>query len=98
MEFKGTKGRWKLANIDDYSAPKGGYIIDENGNVVCSLFSGAKLNGKSKSIEEIKANALLVSKAPEMFEMLKSCLLAFQQIGMEEPQGLKQLIKEATTL
>ena len=45
-----------------------------------------------------KENALLISKAPEMLEMLESCLLAFQQLGLKEPEGIKQLIKEATEL
>ena len=48
--------------------------------------------------EEAEANALLISKAPEMLEMLKSCMKSFEQMGMQKPIGIEQLIKEATEL
>lgn len=42
------------------------------------------------------ANALLISKAPEMFEMLVSCAKTFKLLGMKEPDGIIQLLKEIT--
>ena len=37
-------------------------------------------------------------KYDEMLEMLESCVLAFEQMGMKEPVGITQLIKEAKEL
>jgi hypothetical protein len=37
-------------------------------------------------------------KYDEMLEMLESCVLAFEQMGMKEPIGITQLIKEAKEL
>lgn len=57
-----------------------------------------------KQIKELKANAKLISKAPEMLDMLIKCKdalyeLANHQDGWDEDiHKLKQLIKEATTI
>jgi hypothetical protein len=87
MEFKGTKGGWeaKRLNIINYS-----YIA-----------SGDKFIANIAEGEETKANALLISKAPEMLEML-------QKFVSMSPNGViaiadlmdkaEQLIKEATEL
>jgi uncharacterized HAD superfamily protein len=83
--FKGTKGKW--VKHDDL------VISEDNHKVVCISPSTFDL-----PTNNWKANALLISKAPEMLEMLESCLLAFQQLGLKEPEGIKQLIKEATEL
>jgi hypothetical protein len=37
-------------------------------------------------------------KYDEMLEMLESCVLALGQMGMKEPVGITQLIKEAKEL
>jgi hypothetical protein len=37
-------------------------------------------------------------KYKEMLEMLKSCVLVFDQLGMKEPTGVTELIKSATEL
>lgn len=50
--------------------------------------------------EEAKANALLISKAPEMLGMLKQCVETLEfggQIGFTYMEA-KQLIKEATEI
>ena len=64
MEFKGTKGKWYLSNSDTI-------LRSENGSEICD-YSGYKT-----AVEEDKANALLISKAPEMLEMLNECYKYF---------------------
>ena len=82
--FKGTKGTWDWY-FDEYDS---NYEVTGEKVVVKTI---------SESSED-RYNALLISKAPEMLEMLKSCVLAFKQLGMQEPEGIKKLIKEATEL
>lgn len=95
MEFKGTKIKWELE-----------YLCDEN-SIRASINNGSidvwsDINGETK--EEANANALLISKAPEMLEMLRSCALEFGWYKTELAQGspleskIVKLIKEATKL
>lgn len=37
-------------------------------------------------------------KYDKMLAMLESCVLAFEQMGMKEPVGITQLVKEAKEL
>ena len=83
MEFKGTKGRWYVSKA--YKT-----INDEKG------FGIAQENGIRNS-NEWDANALLISKAPEMLEMLKK-ILKEDNLSKSEYYEIKQLIKEATEL
>ncbi len=88
MGFKGTKGKWSciLGNEQQFSK-----IIIGKKNYEIRL--------DLEQIEEEKANALLISKAPEMLEMLgKLCdELEFHKISLMAIQA-RQLIKEATEL
>ena len=51
-----------------------------------------------KAIEEHEANAKLISKAPEMLEMLKDILEAQDNGDTYHSYKIEQLIKEATTI
>ena len=82
MEFKGTKGRWEIN--------RWGNVFGENEEVAYMPSLTPK--------KEKEANALLISKAPEMLEMLKACVKTFELLGMEKPKGIVELIKEATKL
>jgi hypothetical protein len=90
MEFKGTKGKWRVCEKHET-------IIDENG------YGIAQIHGIINE-KEWKANALLISKSPEMLEMLKDIVVRFEdndRLSMMEISILndcKQLIKEATTI
>ena len=88
MEFKGTKGNWELHKSNS---------ILVNGDMIACAYGFIK-NGKYVYTKEAKANAKLISKAPEMLDMLKSLMLSFEQMGMEKPIGIEQLIIEATTI
>jgi len=63
MEFKGTKGKWETFKLQ-------GKIIGVstnlgiNGNIICEMPT------MKNSCKNWEANALLISKAPEMLEML----------------------------
>jgi hypothetical protein len=98
MEFKGTKEKWYIN--------RWGNVTSENEEVAYM---------PSATFNEINAaNALLISKAPEMLEMLKKivslesiiCLggaIDEQYVGEEEALNImmnevKQLIKKATEL
>lgn len=100
MEFKGTKGKW----IVRYEKNSNGFInIDLPNKLFITIYGELK---KINDVfpEETKANALLISKAPEMLEMLKKCKDAMLEL-MEHQDGwekdyeeLEKLIKEATEL
>jgi hypothetical protein len=96
MEFKGTKGKW---HIKENNAT----ITDENENAILCWY-GVATSTFWKNEVELKANSLLISKAPEMLEMLKNTasllsILAerysFQTRRIEE---IEQLIKQATKI
>jgi hypothetical protein len=84
--FKGTKGNWILRQF-----PEGQMSVrtmDDYREICVS-----RLN----NYEELKANLLLISKAPEMLEMLEELsvvLVRFPEIH----KMVNKLIKEATEL
>lgn len=83
MEFKGTKGKWELSE-------NGGVYVTSNIGMICDLVTSSK---------EDKANALLISKAPEMLEMLKKCKIMCDHLNIHHVSNeLNALIKEATEL
>jgi hypothetical protein len=92
MEFKGTKGKW---HIEEKKAS----IFDDNGDSVTCWY-GVGTSTFWKNEVELKANSLLISKAPEMLEMLKDLLESWEVGNFDNEQFVfvKQLIKEATTL
>ena len=93
-EFKGTKGKWEY---DKYKS------ISVNGKTI--LINGC-IGTTCHEDEEPMANALLISKAPEMLEMLKIARDKFLDLKhdknlpeLQEIQDqIEQLIKEATQL
>jgi len=82
MEFKGTEGKWYVSEA--YQT-----ITDEKG------FGIAQEHGIKNSLNW-EANALLISKAPEMLEMLRACQkVVTNKVIYDE---IEQLIKDATEL
>lgn len=92
MEFKGTKEKWKLAE-NEYGYYTSVRNLDESRKVCVS-----RVNNQIES----NANMLLISKAPEMLEMLKelrNAILSEDYVRMlANSQLAKELIKEATTI
>ena len=83
-EFKGTKGKWLIWKED--------IIITEaeiDDDVICVKPQ------MMQSQKNWKANALLISKSPEMLEMLEEIA---RMSNFDMVDEIKQLIKEATEL
>lgn len=88
MEFEGTQGNWVM------KSEAGSLFITSNQyGAICKIpHSVGKL--------EHEANALLISKAPEMLEMIdKLCEeLEFHQVSLSKAKEGRELIKQATEL
>lgn len=84
MEFKGTKGKWFV---------KGDNNINVGKKLIACAY-GFDIKKKYVYTDETKANALLISKAPEMLEMLNG-IFEKRLISIIE---IKQLIEEATKI
>ncbi len=87
--FKGTKEKWVLRdNLVDITAKDKGLII--------TCYTKGSIFGNITQ-EEAESNALLISKAPEMLEMLIR-LRDTEDFDISDYVALKQLIKEATNI
>lgn len=88
--FKGTKGKWSI--IESTCG-----LVTETQCISIRVGENDIITVWDDSIES-QANALLISKAPEMLEMLeiiKGELLIAE--NMEDYRKVEKLIKEATT-
>ena len=98
MEFKGTKGNWIIATNNVNVWADNTKVANCDNNSQASMY-------RIKNEEEMEANALLISKAPEMLEMLEKFYLMCSKNTYPLEEELKymskkaeQLIKEATEL
>ena len=104
MEFKGTKGKWKYEVIYGKKRPKITVQIPITEDFYKELLLGTigedDCTVASCCCQEEHANALLISKAPEMLEMLEKLRGYGAEYGMPNKLyiELEQLIKEATEL
>jgi hypothetical protein len=104
MEFKGTKGKWYW--VYGPTTEKAS-LMSENQNEVCNFGDGATYY-PTEGLEPNEYDALLISKAPEMLEMLGNQLefLIYCRDNMKvsipffnlKIVAIEQLIKEATTI
>ena len=84
-EFKGTKTEWELLK----------------GTSLLGVQIGKTIFGISNINEVTKANALLISKAPEMLEMISELLKELEFHGYRHSTTIynaQNLIKEATEI
>ena len=97
MGFKGTKGKGKWKYYKAVNCSKNKHIVStEDGR-------GLFISGYHSNACENEYNALLISKAPEMLEMLEELVYQFERINnsAQEDELLEQaqqLIKQATEL
>ena len=95
-EFKGTKGKWKIKDIK--SALETTINSNEYRIAEVKHYKGKNFNDPIE--KEAKANALLISKAPEMLELLINFTKAIPDNGRWDYQSCMseahKLIKEAT--
>lgn len=103
MEFKGTKGKWEIIGepFIDEEGKYGyhGWFDIKSGETTAAIVNA--YNFFNIEFEEAKANALLISKAPEMLEMLKKVLDVNEHHGFDGHSINKQIekiIREATEL
>lgn len=90
MEFKGTGGPWSLAN-NDYGYYTSVRSFDRNRKICVS---------RVNNIQESNANLALISKAPEMLEMLKECV-DWEYVSVYNQdlfERIEKLIKSATEI
>jgi hypothetical protein len=98
-EFKGTKGKWKLRNEHNL-------IFVESPKEEIKQPYGQEILADDYFNEEEKIyDALLISKAPEMLEMLKDLGGIFDKYSVDfeseffkYKEPIQQLIKSATEL
>ena len=92
METKFTKGVW---NINKHSST----TVECKGRSIATTGGYSNNNDFEKIDIENKANALLISKAPEMYEMLEKCKEVFDSLNCSIlSDDIEQLLKEATEL
>ncbi len=96
MKFKGTKGNWFSCCTD---ADPHYLFANENGTVICK-FTRKQDGGTEIPIEEMRANAILISKAPEMLAMIDSLCeeLEFHGVSLSMAKKGRELIKESTKI
>ena len=101
MEFKGTKGKWEYKVIYGKKRPKITVQIpireNYNQELVLGIIGEDDCTVASCCCREEHANALLISKAPEMLELLQS-LVSSEMTPLAIRKQAKQLIKEATEI
>ena len=101
MEFKGTKGKWNQ-NLFTHSR----LVFVNQGATICEMmptnFKYCEKDEIDSLQKEIEYNALLISKAPEMLELLQRIekILTYETIEPNSPIQLEifELISEATEL
>lgn len=95
MEFKGTKGKWQLYHHIDDNEKNQYSVTSDNGKMAyCYEMCIADYDNSTA-----KANAQLISKAPEMLEALKYSLRMLKNNkSVADYQYIENLIKEATDI
>lgn len=80
-EFKGTQGKWDYSDGDNSTID---IVLPNNTTISVDRYDryGGGLVGERS---EMKANALLISKAPEMLNLLNQSLRQLQSYGDLEP-------------
>lgn len=98
-EFKGTGGTWSVLGEKYFTIES---KVQHERHIV-PIVTIATVNSSFRPTEEAKANAKLISKAPEMlewmikkYEKLNSVELNINSEAYKDYLELKQLIKEAT--
>jgi hypothetical protein len=97
MEFKGTKGKWEVI-IPTYER-NNGFVDVKNEDGIITCYTGLTKGGAHpKSF----ANALLISKAPEMLDFINriSSEMLRNDFVLDEKwyEQANKLIKEATEI
>lgn len=100
-EFKGTKGIWKTKKDENSNGWIG--VETDNNELSVTVYPNKVSDKRGTFSIETQSNALLISKAPELLEMLKDVEDLLEAYPSESEMHLKaseirNLIKEATEL
>ena len=80
MEFKGTKGKWK---IEDIKSPFETTINSSEYRIAeVKHFEGKNFNDPIE--KEAKANALLISKSPLLLKAIKDSINELREVGLND--------------
>ena len=88
-EFKGTDCKWEFIQNKEFPT------LHEIWSDSKSIFTRGTYIARTCYAPSSEYNALLISKAPEMLEMLNDIK---DYLGSDKRQEVEQLIKEATEL
>lgn len=90
IEFKGTKLNWNSCCL----SAKPHFIFAEGSEyTICSIIQSQD-DGKELPIEEVRANALLISKAPQMFRQLRKAMYELYTLDNEMANEIKEFLIE----
>lgn len=92
MEFKGTKGKWEVAE-NEYGYLTSVYTDNSQNPNPFRTICVSRVNDQVQN----NANLLLISKAPEMLEFLQS-IVTSEMTPLFYRKRAKQLIKEAAEI
>lgn len=99
-EFKGTPGKWIQSHRKRPDSKKGYYstqVYTEDGETIATIHYYPKPIENNVIGNYRDANALLISKAPQILEMLKRMMKNYDK-GTQTYLDCEQLIKQATEL
>lgn len=89
--FKGTKGTWYLQDYSDAYTN----IVRSNDGINETIYI-TNVHGASRN-NQFRYDALLISKAPEMLEMLID-IIEQENVSQSAHDAIYELIKQATEL
>ena len=96
VQFKGTKGKWLIDDASNLETE----IVSETHRIAQAKHFNKQIDDKllEPTPEEGLANALLISKAPEMLEALIECERTLREVFKWNTANLQQLLTEATKI
>lgn len=104
--FKGTKGEWYIESIGKKKWDREFLIRSKTTCNTCNTISNqyhiCKSLETAVGYEQAKANALLISKAPEMLKLLEKLISDYRNdidyVSSTTANEIQKLIKEATEI
>jgi len=97
-EFKGTKGPWFISNETDICNANSDKL---GGGIIAQVYDGRDTHVSEMDENIAKANALLISKAPELLRTVMRLVERLEENNLGELWAVKmakELIKESTEL
>jgi hypothetical protein len=87
MEFKGTKGEWKISTSNEFGVLISTHPMSRD---ICTIW---KYDNNFLENQEAKANAQLIATAHELLEALQQAIKMCDKIQFPTEQELKDFVK-----